>query len=203
MRGLVHEAALGDREDGHALRGSRRRWQASFLPPLAPAVAAPPVPAEAEAPAVIATASRLRAELEVAARELVEGALVLEEDDLAVGLPAELQADGHLGHLHVADDLALLVDAAGAVGAADADAALADRGEDGVPVALLRRTGRSAPASRNTLIVSASVAARAAAGRKAARASRQAAARTVRNLGFMESPLSSRGYFRSDFRDTK
>jgi hypothetical protein len=78
---------------------------------------------------VIATALGLRAELEAAARELVAGALVLEEDDLAVGLAAELEADGDLRHGRVAHLAPVHVHAARAVRAADADAALADRRE--------------------------------------------------------------------------
>ena len=57
---------------------------------------------------------------------VVQGGLVLEEYDLAVGLAAELQADGDLGHRGRADQLALLEDLAIAVGAAYPDAALAD-----------------------------------------------------------------------------
>src|SRR5262245_9452528 len=78
---------------------------------------------------------RLRAECELAARELLVGALVLEEDDLAVGLAAELEAHCDLRHGRIAWVAAVLVHAARAVRAADADAALADRGEQRVAVA--------------------------------------------------------------------
>src|SRR6185436_16249240 len=66
----------------------------------------------------------LSAELEAAAREVLERALVLEEDDLAVRLAAELEPHGDLRHGHVAHVRTVRVRAAGAVGAADAEAAL-------------------------------------------------------------------------------
>ena len=63
--------------------------------------------------------------LEVAARELLERALVLEEDDFAVTRPADLQADRRLRHRAVADVLALRVEPAAAVRAPDDEVAQA------------------------------------------------------------------------------
>jgi hypothetical protein len=76
----------------------------------------------------------LCAELELAAGEGAVGALVLEEDDLAVGLPAELQADAELLHRSRAGHHAGAVHLPLAVGAADAHAALADGGEHRIAV---------------------------------------------------------------------
>jgi hypothetical protein len=72
---------------------------ASLRPPLAPAVAPPPVLASADTPAVIDHRRGLGAELEVARGEALESApRILEENHLAVGLTAELEAHGELGH---------------------------------------------------------------------------------------------------------
>src|SRR5512134_163999 len=121
---LVHQAALGDREDCHALL--------VLAGGLGVALGAACARARAAGRGLCRSARRdrhrggLRAELEIAAGEFVERPLVLEEDDLAVRLAAELQPDGELRHRGVADVGALRVHAAGAVRAADADAALAD-----------------------------------------------------------------------------
>src|SRR5215470_13345912 len=74
------------------------------------------------------------AKLEIAAGEFPEGPLIFKKDDFAVGLPAELKADGDLCHGRVADIFALLVNATFAVGTSDAHAALAYRRKDGIPV---------------------------------------------------------------------
>src|SRR4030095_4522209 len=58
-------------------------------------------------------------------------------DQLAVGLPADLQPDGALRDVGVADVLALLVHDPASVGAADTRAAPGDLGEEGEAVALL------------------------------------------------------------------
>src|SRR5262245_616432 len=78
--------------------------------------------------------ARLRAELAAAARELAIRALVLEEHDHAVRLAAELEAHRDLRHRRIARVGAVLVDVARAVRATDADAALADRGEERIAV---------------------------------------------------------------------
>jgi copper homeostasis protein (lipoprotein) len=77
---------------------------------------------------------RFCAELEVAAREFLERTLILEEDDLAVGLASKLESDRDLRHGRVPDVLALFVYPTSSIGAANAHAALAYRREDCVPV---------------------------------------------------------------------
>src|SRR5258706_4434404 len=127
---LVHQAALGDGEDRHAVvevacgLGVARR-------------AARPDPGTAGGRLRRGRRgdrhrARLRAELEMAAGEFVEGALVLEEDDLAVRLAAELRAHGELGHRRIADVPSVDIDAARAVRGAKDAAALADRREHAV-----------------------------------------------------------------------
>src|SRR5688500_20112840 len=64
-----------------------------------------------------------RRDLVVAALEVIERCPVLEEYDLAVGLAAELQADGDLRHAGRADGGATLEDSAIATSPADADGA--------------------------------------------------------------------------------
>src|SRR5262249_628370 len=76
-------------------------------------------------------------ELEVATREFVEGALVLKEDDLAVGLPAGLKTDTDLRHRRVADVFPLLVDSSLAVCRADPETSLADAGKHRITVAVI------------------------------------------------------------------
>src|SRR6185503_6326217 len=73
---------------------------------------------------------------ELAVDELVEGRLVLEANELRELLAAGLGAEGGLGDVGVADQLALLVDLAATVGAAEDEAAFADGGEQDVGVAL-------------------------------------------------------------------
>src|SRR6185369_589900 len=68
---------------------------------------------------------------------VLERPLVLEEHDLAVHLAAQLEAHGDLRHRRVTHVRTVRVHAARAVGAADAEAALADRGEQGIAVAVL------------------------------------------------------------------
>src|SRR5688572_7567776 len=129
-RGLVHQPALDDREGGHALliagTGLGRRVMLS-------------------AARTRGRTGRTRAggrsrrdgdraglgpELEVARGELVERALILEEDEQAVTLCARLPAEAHLVHLGRADLLALPIDAPRPVGSTDSEAGLADRRED-------------------------------------------------------------------------
>src|SRR5580765_2828823 len=132
---LVHETALGGGEHGHALlvgarglrvllagAGARRGSGGGRLRRGARADG---------------DGRGLRAELEAAARELLECALVLEEHDHAVRLAAELEPDRDLRHGRVPQVRALLVHAPRAVRAADAEAALADGGEQGVGVGVL------------------------------------------------------------------
>src|SRR5688572_2298980 len=78
-----------------------------------------------------------RRNLVVAALEVIERGLVLEEYDLAVGLAAELQADGDLRHAAGADGGAALEDGAIASGTAEADGALGNLGEHDVAMGLL------------------------------------------------------------------
>lgn len=63
---------------------------------------------------------------------MFDGGIGFEEDDFGVGLPAELESDGSLGEVAVAYDLSGLVEDSSAVGAADADGAFSDGGEDGI-----------------------------------------------------------------------
>jgi len=73
--------------------------------------------------------------------ELIEGVLILEENDLAIGLAAGLKADAQLGHGGVADQSVMYIDMALASGAADHEAAFADGGEYGIGVALVEEYG--------------------------------------------------------------
>jgi len=72
--------------------------------------------------------------LVVATLELIERGSVLEENDLTIGLTAELQADGELGHAAGADGGATLEDGAVASSTADDDSAFGDFGKDGVAI---------------------------------------------------------------------
>src|SRR5215467_5715483 len=67
------------------------------------------------------------AEAEVTAGELLERSLILEEDDLAVSLAAELQTHAELGQRRVADVFPLFVHAALAKSTAYPHTPLADR----------------------------------------------------------------------------
>src|SRR5262249_18960738 len=69
--------------------------------------------------------------------EGIERLLVLEEDDLPVGLATELQADRDLRHGAGADGGAALENGAVAPGPADPDRSLRDLGEHGIAIGLL------------------------------------------------------------------
>src|SRR5262249_18436331 len=125
-RGLVHGAALDDSEDGHPLEVLAAR--PGVLLAAAGAGAGARGSGARVRPRGDGHGARVGAELEAAAREFIERPLVLEKDDLAVGLAAQLQPDAQLVHRGIADVLALFVDATLAVRRADRDAALADRG---------------------------------------------------------------------------
>src|SRR5215472_1260428 len=71
-------------------------------------------------------------ELVTSRSKFVERPLVLEEDDLAVTLAADLQPNADLRHRGVTHVLATLVDAASAVRTANDQTAFADRGKDRV-----------------------------------------------------------------------
>src|SRR5689334_14000856 len=71
-----------------------------------------------------------RRKLQFAGLEVIERRLVLEEYHLAVGLAAELQADGDLRHAAGTDGGATLEDGAIATSTADADGALGDLWKD-------------------------------------------------------------------------
>ncbi len=64
--------------------------------------------------------------------EIDEASLVLEEDDFAVALAAELDADGALGEVGVTDEFSIFVNFAIAVGTADAGRRGNDSGEHGI-----------------------------------------------------------------------
>lgn len=85
----------------------------------------------------------LGAQLEVPALEVAQRGRVSEENDLAVGLPAELESDGELGERRMADVPAAIVHLAAPMGASDTDGALAHRGEDRVPLGLLEHPGHA------------------------------------------------------------
>jgi hypothetical protein len=70
----------------------------------------------------------------LAGTELAEGALILEEHDLAEGLTARLEADADLCERGVADMTPLHIDAPLAARAADPERALADGREYGIPM---------------------------------------------------------------------
>src|SRR6266850_2725092 len=89
-RRLIHKAAFGHRHDGDALAvGEIGRGAGSE-----------------------SNRRSLRVELEFPLLEVVECGRVLEEDDLTVGLPAELQTDRYLGQSRASDQPPALVDIA-------------------------------------------------------------------------------------------
>src|SRR6185437_2094784 len=73
-------------------------------------------------------------------RELIESALIGEENHLAVGLAAGLQTDAQLIQGGVPGVHAVDIDTAVAVGSPYDESALADRREDRVPVAVLEES---------------------------------------------------------------
>src|SRR5579863_8883446 len=77
-----------------------------------------------------------RSEFEIAGRECVERSLVLEKDDLAIGLTTRLRADAELIHRRLADEPSPGVDATIAMRATDHESAFADGRKHGVAVAL-------------------------------------------------------------------
>src|SRR5262245_7113252 len=111
-RGLVHHAALGDGEDRHALLVAAFDVGGGAADALAGGGAAGA--GLRRRAGRDRDRARLGAEFELAFGEVVERALVLEEDDLAEQLAAQLGAHRQLRHRGVADVLAALVDATGA-----------------------------------------------------------------------------------------
>jgi hypothetical protein len=79
----------------------------------------------------------LGTELEAGAGELVQRALVLEEHDLAEGLPAQLETHRKLRHHRVPDVSAARIDLALAPGSTDHEPALAHGREHGIAVRLV------------------------------------------------------------------
>src|SRR6056297_553223 len=76
----------------------------------------------------------LRAELEVTGSEILEGLLVLEEYDLAVGLATKLHTEGHLAHGHIAHVLCTHENTTLTEGAPPSHARFSDSGEHGVAI---------------------------------------------------------------------
>ena len=70
-----------------------------------------------------------------------QGALILEENNLAEGLPSQLEAYGDLGHGGISHMGAPGINLALAMGTAYADAALADGREHRVAIALRKKRG--------------------------------------------------------------
>ena len=107
-------------------------------------------------------------ELEVATREIIEGAFVFEEDDLAERLTACLQPDAELIHRHIADVLALLVGVPCAMSCTDAQAAFADGRKHRVRIAFLEELALSPALLKSAIVSSYSSANAAAAARNIA-----------------------------------
>src|SRR5208283_5347350 len=139
---LIHQAALGNREHRHALlvvaRGRRVLLAAARTRGRAAGAGA------CRGARGNGDRADVSAEGESAGGEFIERPLILEEDDLAVGLAARLQTDAQLRHRCVADVLALLVDLARAVGRADQESALADRRKNHIAVAGAEKCGACA-----------------------------------------------------------
>src|SRR5262249_15582596 len=89
------------------------------------------------------------AKFEIATGEFIEGAFVLEEDDLAEDLTAELQAYADLIHRAFADQLVADIYVPGTMRTTDADTALADRREDRVAIRVLEHRAAFAGALEN------------------------------------------------------
>jgi hypothetical protein len=108
--GFVHQAAFGDRENRHSLvigpHGCRIVAAAAGTRGTASSAR------RSRCPCRNRDGRRLCAEFEVGGRELVERALVLEEDDLAVSLTTQLSPDRGLVHRGVTDMFVTGVDSA-------------------------------------------------------------------------------------------
>jgi len=130
--GFVHQPALGEREDRHAVLVGAGHFGG----------VATDIPAGAGAAGRRlrrhACGHRhrgdLRTELEFTAGKLVECTLVLEEDDLAEGLAAQLRTDSDLRHRGISDIGPLFVHAALAVRTADDSPGFADGGKHRVAI---------------------------------------------------------------------
>src|SRR5262249_60983552 len=85
---------------------------------------------------------RLRVQLQLSLLEAVHGGLVLQEHDLAIGLPAELEADGHLSQTALTNQLPTLVHKSIPMGATDADRTFADAGKDCIALRILEVLGQ-------------------------------------------------------------
>src|SRR6516162_5578117 len=134
-RRLVHRATLDDGERRHALVVLAGRG--SILLSTAGAGTGPARAGTGTCRGGDGDGARIGAEFEAAAGELVERALILEENDLAEALATGLEADADLCHGHIAHVLAMFVYAAGAVRTADDEAPLADAGKHRVAVGLV------------------------------------------------------------------
>src|SRR6185436_5209877 len=84
---------------------------------------------------------RLRGESELAGLEVIQRSLVFKQDQLAVLLAAELEADRRLREVTVADQATLLVYVASAIRAANSRAALGDLWKHGVSIRLVNVPG--------------------------------------------------------------
>src|SRR5271165_273830 len=134
----VHETALGDGEHRHALLIIVSRRGGVLLP------AARPGRRTRRTRACRSTrrdrhGADTGGKLERARCELIERALVLEKNDLTVGLAAGLEAHAHLSHGRIAHDLAVHEHPALAARTADDEAAFAYRRKHRVAVTLLEK----------------------------------------------------------------
>src|ERR1700690_1904101 len=133
-RGFVHEPAFGNSENGHAFLVPARGRRVLLAAARSRGGGALGAGARRGAGGN-GDRAHIAAEAEVARRKFTQGSLVLKENDFAVSLAAQLQSDADLGHRCIADVLALLINAATAVSAADADSAFPDRRKNCVSVA--------------------------------------------------------------------
>src|SRR4029077_19454293 len=138
-RGLVHGAALDDREDRKTLVVPSR-GAGVFL---AAAGAGTGAGGAGARPGGGRDGDRVhvRSELEVAPGEGIKGGLVLEEHDLAVRLTAGLKTDTQLIHRRIPRVRAVSVAVAPPMRRADHKAALADGWEHGIAVAVVEEGG--------------------------------------------------------------
>ncbi len=132
-RGFVHQATLADHEGQHALAVRGISLHAGTTARSHTRASSGRAHAGLHASGDGDRRS-LCVELEIAAREVLIGALVLEKYDLAIGLSPQLKPDRDLRHRRKARNSAAGIDLAFAMCAAYEDGALADRREDGVAV---------------------------------------------------------------------
>jgi len=79
----------------------------------------------------------LSAKFKIAAGEIIKGTFVFKKDHLAKLLPAQLKADGYLGHLGVTNVIALGIDLALTVSAAYTNTAFSDARKYGIAIAIV------------------------------------------------------------------